>query len=100
MFSYWEFTKCKGYYFVQKLVSKFSGIPYTKVIHFFIELTLKVSHFTFCVIKVEEKDEELAAWKFTPDSASGKRLMARYSNLIIKTDYCSCVYREFVLEFI
>jgi len=31
--------------------------------------------------EVEEKDEELAAWKFTPDSASGKRLMARCRQL-------------------
>jgi len=31
--------------------------------------------------EVEEKDQELVAWKFTPDSASGKRLMARCRQL-------------------
>jgi len=31
--------------------------------------------------EVEEKEQELAAWKFTPDSASGKRLMARCRQL-------------------
>ena len=36
---------------------------------------------SFNFVQVEEKDQELVAWKFTPDSASGKRLMARCRQL-------------------
>lgn len=31
--------------------------------------------------KAEEAQNELAAWKFTPDSATGKRLMAKCRQL-------------------
>ena len=37
-----------------------------------------------CKVKVEEIQNELSAWKFTPDSNTGKRLMAK----------CKLLYQE------
>jgi hypothetical protein len=41
------------------------------------------------LVQAEEKQNELAAWKFTPDSATGKRLMAKCRQLyqVIRTSW-------------
>ena len=61
---------------LQLLLREVCSVSFIKMLYIFqqeLEETKK---------KMQETQEELSAWKFTPDSATGKRLMAKCRQLL------------------